>query len=113
MRVDDGVRIRHMIEAAESVARFLTGRQRQDLDDDEMLRFALTRAIEIMGEAAGRVSPETQNTVTEVPWNEVIGMRNRLVHAYFDVDLDILWTTAQEAVPALLEKLTALDHQRK
>ena len=66
MRADDVVRIRHMIEAAESVARFLAGRQREDLDNNEMLRFALTRAIEIIGEAAVRVSPETQNEITQV-----------------------------------------------
>ena len=88
MRAEHRVRIRHMIEGAESAARFLAGRQRQDLDEDEMLRFALTRAIEIIGEAAGRVSAETQNAAAQVPWKEVIGMRNRLVRAYFDVDLD-------------------------
>ena len=113
MRVDDEVRIRHMIEAAEAVTRFLAGRQRQDLDDDQMLCFALMRAIAIIGEAAGRVSPETQNAVTQVPWKEVVGMRNRPVHANFDVDLDILWITAREAVPALLVKLAAIDSQGK
>ncbi len=108
MQPEDRVRIQHMIGAAESAARFLRGRQRQDLDHDEMLCFALTRAIEIIGEAASRVSPEAQNSLPDVPWKEVTGMRNRLAHAYFDVDLDILWKTAREAVPALLEKLAIL-----
>ena len=109
MRTEDRVRIRHMIGAAESVRRFIAGRQRADLDKDEMLRFALTRAIEIIGEAASRVTPQAQALVPSVPWREVTGMRNRLVHAYFDVDLDMLWKTAQEAVPDLLAKLVALQ----
>lgn len=106
MQPEDRVRIQHMIGAAESTARFLAGRQRQDLDQDEMLCFALTRAIEIIGEAASRVSHEAQDALPNVPWKEVTGMRNRLAHAYFDIDLDILWRTAREAVPDLLEKLS-------
>ena len=105
MLAEDGVRIRHMVGAAESVGRFVAGRRRQDLDQDEMLRFALTRAIEIIGEAASRVSPEGQKSVPAVPWKEVMGMRNRLAHAYFDVDPDVLWRTAIEAVPMLLTQL--------
>jgi len=108
MQPEDEVRIRHMIGAAESVRRFVAGRQRADLDNDEMLRFALTRAIEIIGEAASRVSQPTQALTPDVPWREATAMRNRLVHAYFDVDLDMLWKTAQEAVPDLLARLTAL-----
>ncbi len=109
MQPEDRVRIQHMIGAAESTARFLAGRQRQDLDQDEMLCFALTRAIEIIGEAASRVSHEAQAALPNVPWKEVTGMRNRLAHAYFDIDLDILWRTAREAVPDLLEKLAMLQ----
>ncbi|MGL1833321.1 HepT-like ribonuclease domain-containing protein [Rhodocyclaceae bacterium SMB388] len=89
------------------MARFIAGRDRSDLDRNEMLVLALTRAIEIIGEAASRVSVETQNALPDVPWREVTVMRNRLVHAYFDVDPDILWRTAKEAVPALLEELVA------
>lgn len=111
MQPEDQVRIGHMIGASQSVGRFIAGRQRADLDGDEMLRFALTRAIEIIGEAASRVSLEAQAVLPGIPWREVAGMRNRLVHAYFDVDLDIPWKTAHEAVPALLEKLTSIEYQ--
>ena len=110
MQPEDRVRIQHMIGAAESAARFLRGRQRQDLDQDEMLCFALTRAIEIIGEAASHVSTETQDALSEIPWKEVIGMRHRLVHAYFDVDADILWKTAQDAVPTLLRQLQTIKY---
>ena len=107
MRAEDLTRVRHMIEAAESAMRFVKGRSRPDLDGDEMLRFALTRAIEILGEAASKVSPDGRAAIPEVPWADVVGMRNRLVHAYFDVNLDILWRTIDEAIPDLLARLKA------
>ncbi|WP_295388229.1 HepT-like ribonuclease domain-containing protein [uncultured Thiodictyon sp.] len=110
MHADDLVRIRHMIGAAGSVARFVAGRRREDIDEDEMLRLALTRAVEIIGEAASHVSTETQEALSEIPWKEVIGMRHRLIHAYFDVDADILWKTAQDAVPTLLQQLQTVEH---
>jgi len=97
-----------MIEAIEAAIRFTRGRIRDDLDKDEMLAFALTRAIEIIGEAANGISAETQAAHADVPWAKIIGMRNRLVHAYFDVNLDILWTTATEAAPDLLPLLRPL-----
>jgi uncharacterized protein with HEPN domain len=72
-----------MVEAAESAQRFVASRTRADIDTDEQLRFALVRAVEIIGEGASRISPETRSTVHTVPWADIIFMRNRLVHAYF------------------------------
>src|SRR5262249_54570579 len=108
MRADDHVRILHMIEATETALRFVAGRQRADLDSDSMILFALVRAIEVLGEAASRVSAETRATTTTIPWSLIVAMRNRLIHAYFDVDRDILWRTATEELPALLPALRAL-----
>jgi uncharacterized protein with HEPN domain len=105
MRPDDVIRIRHMIEAAETCLRFVDGRRRRDLDADLMLRFALVRAIEIIGEAASKVSLETRGVASSVPWTAIIAMRDRLIHAYFDIDHDVLWKTATEEVPALLSAL--------
>lgn len=84
-----------------------SSRRREDLDSDEMLLFALVRAIEILGEALGKVSEETRAN-TDLPWSSVIGMRNRLAHAYFDISHDILWTTVSKAVPELAEQLRAV-----
>ncbi|MBF0333239.1 MAG: DUF86 domain-containing protein [Alphaproteobacteria bacterium] len=108
MKPDDLIRIRHMIEAGESASRFVAGRQRDDLDGHEMLRFALVRAIEIIGEAAARISPETRAEVPSVPWFAIVSMRNRLIHAYFDIDHDILWKTVTEEIPDLLPLLRSL-----
>ncbi|MDG4594392.1 MAG: DUF86 domain-containing protein [Candidatus Contendobacter sp.] len=105
MSPDDRWRIGHMIEAAEQALAFARGRRREDLDADAMLRLALTRAVEIVGEAAAQVSEQGRAAVPGTPWPQVVGMRNRLMHAYFDVDLNILWDTVHLALPARIEKL--------
>ena len=108
MPPDDRVRILHMVEATETALGFIAGRQRTDLDQDVMLRFALVRAIEVIGEAAGRVSAESRAAATTIPWSLIVAMHNRLIHAYFAIDRDILWRTATEELPALLPVLRAL-----
>jgi uncharacterized protein with HEPN domain len=108
MPPEDRIRVLHMIEAAESALNFITGRQRTDLNSDRMLLFALVRAIEIIGEAAGRVSQATREAAADIPWALVVSMRNRLIHAYFDVDNDVAWRTTTEELPALLPDLRAL-----
>jgi uncharacterized protein with HEPN domain len=106
---DDAIRIRHMIEAAEACERFVSGRSGTDLETDVMLRFALVRAAEIFGEAASKVSPETRMSAPSIPWREIVAMRNRLIHAYFDIDHDVLWKAATEEIPALLTALRAIS----
>ena len=73
-----------------------------------MLLFALVRAIEIVGEAASKLSEPTRSQGTGIPWTLIVSMRNRLVHAYFDIDRDILWRTATDELPALLSQLRPL-----
>jgi len=105
MRQDDRIRLRHMIEAGEAIGEFVSGRTREDLDSDRMLLFAVVRAIEVVGEAAAQVSEETTSRLSAIPWRAIVGMRNRIVHAYWDVDTDIVWRTAVEELPALLPLL--------
>ena len=108
MQREDRVRVLHMIEAGETALEFISGRQRADLDSDRMLLFALVRAIEVIGEAAGRISEATLTAAPDIPWPLIVSMRNRLIHAYFDVDRDILWKTATVEIPDLLQRLKAL-----
>ena len=108
MRADDRFRLGHMVDALEAANRFILDRRREDLNQDQMLAFALVRAVEIVGEAASKVSTETREQHPQVPWLPMVGMRNRLVHAYYDVNLDILWTTVTVAVPELLALLHPL-----
>ena len=83
------------------------GRTRTELDENLMLRMALARCLEILGEAAAKVTPATRAQVPSVPFGQIVSMRNRLIHAYFDVDLDIVWTTVSEDLPALIPALDA------
>jgi uncharacterized protein with HEPN domain len=102
-----------MIEAAETLAKFIAGRTRADLDSDRMLLFAVVRAIEVLGEAASQISDDMRSRAADVPWRAMVGMRNRIVHAYFDIDADIVWKTAVEEVPGLLPRLRELLEQVK
>jgi uncharacterized protein with HEPN domain len=102
MRKSDAIRLRHMLDAVEEAMGFAQGRTRQDLEHDRMLVLALMKDIEIIGEAAYQVTQETRQNLPEILWEDIIGMRHRLVHAYFDINLDILWATVQEDLPALL-----------
>jgi uncharacterized protein with HEPN domain len=105
MREDDRVRLQHMFDAAREALTFAKDRERRDLDTDRMLVLALVKSIEIIGEAGARVSEEGRDAAPDVPWPEIVAMRNRLVHAYFDVNLDVVWETVRKDLPALVAAL--------
>lgn len=105
MPPEDRVRLQHMLEAAQAAITFITARDRNDFERDLALVFAVTRAIEIMGEAASKVTAETRSANSEIPWKEIIAMRNRLIHAYFDIDREILWRTVRDELPPLIVTL--------
>ena len=94
-----------MLAHAQEALSVVSGKQRQDLNRDRILELALVRLIEIIGEAAGRVSPEGQEKYSSIPWPQIIGMRNRLVHGYDQVDLDVLWDTIEFDLPPLILRL--------
>lgn len=80
-----------------------------------MLSFAVIRALEIFGEAASRISNEFQKAHPHIPWRAIVGMRNRLIHAYFDIDYDVVWEAIGSEIPKIipeLEKLIALEQRR-
>ena len=104
----DRHRILHMVESARQAMSFVQARCRADLDTDPQLRLAVLRALEVLGEAAGRVSPAMRAAHPDIPWRLAVSTRNRLIHAYFDVNLDIVWTTATQALPDLVPKLQAI-----
>ncbi len=109
MNRNDRERIRHRRDAAVTALVFASSRTRDDLEADVMLQFALTRAMEITGEAAARMSDETRASYSKIPWNQVVGMRNGLIHGYFDVDLDIFWRTVNENLGALIVTLDEIE----
>jgi uncharacterized protein with HEPN domain len=101
MRRQDEIRLRHMLDAVREAMSFARHRTRQDLDADRMLVLAVVKDIEIIGEAANSISQETRARLRHIPWRDIVGMRNRLIHAYFDVDLDVVWQTVTSDLPAL------------
>ncbi len=101
----DFVRIRHILDAAREALSFASGKTRLDLNTNRMLVLSLVKEIEIIGEAAGKVSEETKNKYKTIPWPDMIDMRNHLIHVYFEVDLDILWDTVVSDLPPLIEAL--------
>ena len=110
---EDRVRLSHMRDAAVEAVSFIAGKSRTDLDADRQLVLALVKSIEIIGEAAMKVSRGGKAETSEVPWRDIIAMRNRLIHAYFDIDLDILWQTVTFELPTLVQGLEHLLTQTK
>jgi uncharacterized protein with HEPN domain len=101
----DLIRFRHMRDAAAEALHFSAGKDRADLDHDRMFVLAILKDLEIIGEAASRVSLEARQIAPMVPWDDIVGMRNRLIHGYFDLNLDIVWETVSHDLPGLLANI--------
>ena len=104
-RHDDQARLRHMLDHAAEAVALAKGRIRGDLDTDRLLNLSLVRLLEIVGEAAARLSAETRNRYQTIPWPDIIGLRNRLIHGYDIVDFDILWDIVNDDIPPLIAQL--------
>jgi len=104
-RHDDGVRLRHMLDAAAQAVAFFSGCTLESFKDDAKLVLAITRLVEIIGEAAKSVSQETRARHPAIPWRSIAGTRDRLVHAYFDVDAERLWRIVSADLPPLIASL--------
>ena len=107
-RHSDAVRLRHMLESARKAVAFTQGRTRADLDRDELLGLAVIRLLEVVGEAAKGVSGELRGNHANVDWKLIAGMRDRLIHGYFEVDLDIVWAVVKSDLPNLISVLEPL-----
>jgi uncharacterized protein with HEPN domain len=97
-----------MLDASEKAVYFIQNRTRDDLDKDEMLALAIVRLLEVIGEAAKGVSESVRNLSPSIPWRQVAGTRDRLIHGYFDVDLDVVWSILITDLPQLIMELKQL-----
>ncbi len=109
---NDFIRLRHILESAYYIKRFAAGRSRSDLDNDRMLLNSIIRELEIIGEAA-KITKETKQRMPEIPWNAIIGTRNRLIHAYNNINLDIVWNTVEINIPELIKELEKIPEIRE
>jgi uncharacterized protein with HEPN domain len=108
MYVDDRTRLGHMRDAVREAIEMAKGQRREDLDTDRKLCLSLVHLLETIGEAAKGVSPEYRHEHPDLPWKKIAGMRDRLVHGYFEVNLDIVWRTVTGDLPDLAARLDRL-----
>ena len=107
-RREGDVRLRHMLDYSREAAGLVAGRTRGDLDDDRKLNLALVRLLEIVGEAASRTTDEERIQSPSIPWSQIVGLRNRLIHGYDAVDFDVLWGIVSVDLPKLIAVLERL-----
>ena len=104
-RHDPALRLRHMLDAAREAVQMAQGKTRADLDADRPLNLSLVRLLEIVGEAASRVPADERTNCPCIPWTQIVGLRNRLIHGYDSVDFDILWHIVTQDLPPLITEL--------
>ena len=99
------IRLQHVLDHAREAVALISGRSYDDLAQDRMLELSLTRLVEIVGEAANYIPRDLQKSAPEIPWAQMVSMRNRLIHGYDRVDLRILWDTVETELPPLVVEL--------
>ena len=104
---EDIARLQEMLEAALVCRHFVDGRSRAELDNDLLLYFAVAKAVELIGEAAQRISGDSRTENPEIEWDEIVGMRHHLVHGFHQIVRDSLWMAAVQDVPVLIGRLQA------
>ncbi len=102
---EDRIRIRHMIDAASEALSFVDGVDKKIFSQSRILILSVIKDIEIIGEAASKISEETKMKYSEIPWKDIVGMRNRLIHGYFDVNINLVWNTTKNNLPPLIKSL--------
>jgi uncharacterized protein with HEPN domain len=97
--------IRHMLDFSRQAVDFTSKCRRSDLDSNTMLALAVTRLIELIGEASRKVSPGLRKRYQQIPWAQIVGTRDRLAHGYIDVDYEIIWRIVTDNLPSLIKQL--------
>jgi uncharacterized protein with HEPN domain len=105
MKRDDSVYIRHIIDAIDKIEKYTAGVDEKTFLANGLIQDAVIRQLEIIGEAAKRLSPELRQATTEIPWQDVAGMRDKLIHGYFGVEISQVWLTVTSDIPALKPKV--------
>ncbi len=109
---DPEIALRQILSHSREAVDICRTRTRNDLDSDRIFNLALARLIEIIGEAANRIPESVQAKYPDLPWLQMIGARNRLIHGYDSVDFDILWTIVSHDLPAVIARLESILDKR-
>ena len=113
MKPDDKIRLQHMLDAAQEAITFLKTLKGEQLKNNRLVSQAIVRLIEVVGEAAVQISKEYKAAHPELLWAQIIGMRNRIIHAYFDIDYELVENTIKVDFPELINQLTKLINNYK
>jgi len=111
MKPEDRVRVQHMLDAAQEACEFMGGVSFEDLKRSRLLTNAVVRSLEVLGEAAAQITPEFRESNGWIPWRDIIAMRNRLIHAYFDINYAVVWRTVKEDLPQFIKLLKQILEQ--
>ena len=113
MKREDSVYIRHIADAIDKIEKYTGGVDEKTFFSNSLIQDAVIRQLEVIGEAAKRLSPELRQSNAEIPWQDVAGMRDKLIHGYFGVEISQVWLTVTGDIPALKAKiLTILQAMR-
>lgn len=107
MPKSDAIRLQHMLDATRKAIEVCQDRERSDLDTDDLLALARVRLLEVLGEAANKVEADVRARYADIPWRSIISARNRFIHGYDDVDLDIVWNIVKVDLPPLVRAMEA------
>ena len=108
MRPEDKIRLRHILDEANAAIKFTEGFSLENFTGDSKTLHAVIRAIEVIGEAAAKISKEYKDLHSDIPWTDIVGMRNHLVHVYFDIDAETIWKTVKIDIPLLIQMIEPL-----
>jgi len=110
MSKDDLVRLRHMLDSSMEAVALIHGKTRADLDTNRVISLALVRLLEIVGEAASKVTTATRQQTPNIPWSQIVSLRHRLIHGYDTINMDIFWKILAEDLPALIKELEGIKY---
>jgi uncharacterized protein with HEPN domain len=106
---DDLAYIEHILDCIRKIKEFTGGLSLKDFSVNELVQDAVIRNIEIIGEASKKISSDTKQIYYEIPWKEIAGMRDKLIHDYLGVDVEVVWRTITEDIPTLEKQIKEID----